>query len=200
MIVHYRNYKKESLSEAQASSEEQYIKVLVDPVTLLDKTIYYYAKGRLQSIGYYIEDFEDEKDKIDELKAITPLFNLIKRSVIKGKKVEIVRDFAGNIMHFKTRFLFDCNNHIICEEVVDINTNLPNLKKTTKYLFDADGQEILIAEYNVDGSLSVITYKPEGGYSWQDDWEYYEATDIAELEKKMCIDLRYYRTAQLDYN
>jgi hypothetical protein len=44
----------------------------------------------------------------------------------------------------------------------------------------------------------MITYKPEGDHSWEDDWEYYEDSNIAELEKKMSMDLHYYKYGHLE--
>jgi hypothetical protein len=63
------------------------------------------------------------------------------RSTLKGQKVEKVRDFAGNILHFKTRLLLDGNDQVVCSEDVDINTNVPNFKNTTKHLSGTDGRK-----------------------------------------------------------
>jgi len=198
--VHYRNLENKSITEQQATLQESYLKVVVDLVTNLDKTIYQYKNGNLQSIQYYIEDSEDINVKINELKEIIPLFNLISISTINEHSAETIYDYANDILHFKTRFLLDKNGHLLCEEVIDINSNLPVIEESKKYLYNENGEEILMAEYKADGDLAIITYKPEGNSSWQNDWEYYEASTIVELEQKICMNLSYYLNADLESN
>lgn len=201
MIKEYRDYfYGRKITAQQAEMSIDYDEVYIDEDTNLVKQRNSFENKRLSAISYYCGVGEDEPQKVRELTFLCSIVCINERRAAGDCIIEMTREYREGIIMFKYRNLIDSYNRQICSEKIDLITDMPDYKRTDKYFYtvpDVDAIETLYAEYNSDGSLRTILYKPNGDDNDQ-DWEYYDAARFASLQAMFLKDLSYYLTARLE--
>ncbi|KFF73181.1 hypothetical protein HX13_21975 [Chryseobacterium sp. P1-3] len=88
----------------------------------------------------------------------------------------------------------------ICSQVIDENTQEPQLEKTIKcwYTTDENGEKYAAIEcsYQEDGKLELAVDKTSDPDNEQ-NWAHYDYDTFQDLQDKIATDISYYRTANL---
>jgi len=197
MIQEFRDAEDKKVGSDQLPALDIYKDVLIDPATNLIKVKRIYENGSLAFVNYVLYAEENEQDKLDELKNICDRFSIVVRNAQGADTIETEKEFEKDILLFWSRYLVR-RGFKVCWETLDLNTGLADYKKTDKYYFDDDGEELLEASYNDDGFLESIIYKPCGDNNWGQDWEYYDQASFPDLQAKFTDNIDYYLTATLE--
>ncbi|HKX87294.1 MAG TPA: hypothetical protein VJL37_11530 [Flavobacterium sp.] len=197
MRTEYKNLFNESITVQQKNILEDYVEILVDENSNLVKQKNNYFNNEISSIEYYIESGENEAQLVSSLSQLNPTVCIKEVTPLTNYSIEVEREYRTTVLKFKSRYLLDEKDRIICSEPVDSNTNLPLYDETEKYHFsDNKVIEDLYARYTASGNLDYIIYKTNGDE--EQDWEYYDQTNFSELQSKFTEDLSYYLTADLE--
>ena len=197
MIQEFRDAEDKKVSPEELPTLDIYKDVLIDPATDQIKMKRTYEYGELAFVNYALYADENEQDKLDELKTICDRFSIVVREAHGADMIETEKEFKKDTLLFRSRYLVS-RGFKVCWETLDLDTGLADYKKTEKYYFDEEGEELLEASYNNDGSLESIIYKPCGDNNWGQDWEYYDQTSFPNLQAKFTDNIDYYLTATLE--
>lgn len=151
--------------------------------------IEYYEDGDMYDIQVYNNNNENESEFVtntfksySHLNEITIAYRTI---LANGFCIDTEKTYMidGTFL-FLYKNLYDRDGECICQQVYDIQTNLPIFERTIKQYYNRtiDPEvEIFRSNFNEDGSLSEIHYDI---FSYQDD-EYFHNTpdDLARLSR-----------------
>jgi hypothetical protein len=100
----------------------------------------------------------------------------------------------------KTVFKTDDPENFICSQVIDNETEEPQLEKTVKcwYTTDENGEKYAAIEcsYQEDGKLELAVDKTSDP-DHEENWAHYDYDTFQDLQEQCPADISYYRTAAL---
>ncbi len=193
-------YHGKVISEEQSVGLGNYDKEFIENGSL--KKNYFYHNSVLHSIDWYLSEEENEMNVVESL---TPLAKsyvdiLSPKQPLSDFYVQDSRHYQDGKLFRKFKSLYDSYDNLICVQKIDINSNEPIFKETTKYYYGTapviNDEEVFEAEYNSDGSLSLITF-----FQLEDDWnphKYYRLSNFPELQERFTKDISYYLNATLE--
>ncbi len=206
MIVTFQNINDETITSKQANLLDEYTKVYSNN-GLVKKEEEYFDQS-LGYITYYLDSNENETDTASQFSSLGVKFSIITKVATGTFSLENVNEYSGNVIIFKSRYLYDQDNSEIGEEHIDIVTNSPQYEQTEKYYYDFTMEDffpMFTAYYNADGSLDYIAYDSYR-FDGQDEIVFsIDGTpginDIPTLKEYLGLSdtqMNYYLTASLD--
>lgn len=202
-MISYQNINDEEVAIEQLDSLREYYKVFSENQAILKKE--FYIDNILKHISHYKSSIENE-DAIIELYSSSGIFySIIEKLNLGNYIIEIDKEYSGMRLKSHSRYLYNDNNSLICQENIDLLTGLPIFKETEKYFYDFEKDDyfpIITASFNEDGSLDIIQYDSYR-FDGQDEVIFSQngisgVDDIATLQNLLGFsadEMKYYLTA-----
>lgn len=206
MAIIYQNINDEKITTQQLNNLNEYYKVFQENQIIIKKE--FYIDNALKHISHYKNNVETENDIINKYSSTGVFYSIIEKINLSNHLIEVVKEYSGNFLKSHSRYLYNHDNNVICEENLDLSTGLPNCKETEKYFYNFEKDDffpIITASYNEDGSLDMIQYDSYR-FDGQDEVIFTEdgvsgVNDIATLKKLLNLssdEMNYYLTARLE--
>ena len=191
MKIIFLDFLENEISEAQATSLDEYSKVFVVPDGKI-KMEEMYSNGKLEHIHYYKDTGETEETAMVKLTNCKVSFSIRERELYGDYTVIKVNSYTGTQLTQKWKFLADAGDFILCTQAIDINSGKPLVADTIKYL----------GKYSDDlePNYCKFIYDDEGrfrycGYNYVRDYE----SELIEIDRLPVIKERFNITDEL-YN
>lgn len=199
MAIIYQNINEVKVTTQQLSSLNEYYKVFSENNIIIKKE--FYIDNVLKHISHYKNAVETENEIISIYSSIGVFYSIIEKINLSDNIIEVVKEYSGIVLRSHSRFLYNQNRNLICEEHIDLSNGLPKFKETEKYFYDFEKDDyfpIITASFNEDGSLDVIQYDSYR-FDGQDEIIFSEdgilgINDISTLENLLGLS-----TQQMDY-
>ncbi|KIC02050.1 hypothetical protein OA88_10920 [Flavobacterium sp. JRM] len=206
MAIIYQNINDEKVTIQQLNSLSEYYKVFRENQIIIKKE--FYIDNILKHISHYKNTYEMENDIISTYSSLGVFYSIIEKTNLNNCVIEDVKEYSGAVLTSHSRFLYNQNNNVICEEHIDLITNLPKFKETEKYFYDFEKDDyfpIITASFNEDCSLDMIQYDSYR-FDGQDEAIFTEngisgINDITTLKNLLGLssdEINYYLTATLE--
>ncbi|MBV8325430.1 hypothetical protein [Chryseobacterium sp.] len=200
----YKNIFGEIISKSNAAKLDEYHLYYYEKDSDLLKEIEFISEDSIYNINYFISENEDENQVFEYLKEKSDFFDVEKREIIDSFIISTNKLYSLSVDELplisRTVFGVDDPENFICSQVIDNETQQPQLEKTVKcwYTTNENGEKYAAIEcsYEEDGTLELAidkTSDPEN----EENWENYDYNTFSDLQQRFDTDISYYRTAEL---
>ncbi|PWN66388.1 hypothetical protein [Chryseobacterium oncorhynchi] len=200
----YKNIFGEVISKSNAVKLNEYHLYYYDGDSDVLKEIEFINDDSIYNINYFLGDSENEDEVINYLKEKSDFFDIEKRESADGFIISTNKLYSLSVdekpLISKTVFKTDDPENFICSQVIDNETQEPQLERTIKcwYTTDENGEKYAAIEcsYQEDGNLELAIDKTSDPDNEQ-NWAHYEFETFQKLQEQRSTDLSYYKTAAL---
>lgn len=200
----YKNIFGEVISKSNALKLNEYHLYYYDGDSDVLKEIEFINDDSIYNINYFLSDGENEDEVLNYLKEKSDFFDIEKRESADGFIISTNKLYSLSVddkpLISKTVFKTDDPENFICSQVIDNETQEPQLERTIKcwYTTDENGEKYAAIEcsYQEDGNLELAIDKTSDPDNEQ-NWAHYEFETFQKLQEQRSTDLSYYKTAAL---
>ncbi|WP_428145399.1 hypothetical protein [Chryseobacterium joostei] len=200
----YKNIFGEVISKSNAVKLNEYHLYYYDGDSDVLKEIEFINDDSIYNINYFLSDGENEDEVLNYLKEKSDFFDIEKRESADGFIISTNKLYSLSVddkpLISKTVFKTDDPENFICSQVIDNETQEPQLERTIKcwYTTDENGEKYAAIEcsYQEDGNLELAIDKTSDPDNEQ-NWAHYEFETFQKLQEQRSTDLSYYKTAAL---
>ncbi|AKK73674.1 hypothetical protein [Chryseobacterium gallinarum] len=200
----YKNIFGEVISKNNAVKLDEYHLYYYQEHSDLLKEIEFISEDSIYNINYFLSEEDDEEQIVEYLKEKSDFFDIERREIADGFIISTNKLYSLSVddhpLISKTVFKTDDPENFICSQVIDENTQEPQLEKTIKcwYTTDENGEKYAAIEcsYQEDGKLELAVDKTSDPDNEQ-NWAHYDYDTFQDLQDKIATDISYYRTANL---
>ncbi|NIF06463.1 hypothetical protein F3J23_13525 [Chryseobacterium sp. Tr-659] len=200
----YKNIFGEVISKSNAMKLDEYHLYYYEEGSDFIKEIEFINEDSIYNINYFLSDGEDESQVVDYLKEKSDFFDIEKKETDDGFIISTNKLYSLSVDELplisKTVFKTDDPENFICSQVIDNETQEPQLERTVKcwYTNDENGEKYAAIEcsYQEDGKLELAidkTSDPEH----EENWTHYDYDTFQDLQERIATDISYYKTAAL---
>lgn len=200
----YKNIFGEVISKSNAVKLDEYHLYYYESDSDILKEIEFINDDSIYNINYFLSEGDNEEEILNYLKEKSDFFDIEKRESIEGFIISTNKLYSLSVDELplisKTVFKTDDPENFICSQVIDNETQEPQLEKTVKcwYTTDENGEKYAAIEcsYQEDGKLELAIAKTSDPDNEQ-NWAHYEYETFQELQEQCPVDISYYKTAVL---
>ncbi|MCJ7935429.1 MAG: hypothetical protein MUW56_17840 [Chryseobacterium sp.] len=197
----YKNIFGEVVSKSNAVKLEEYHLYYYEKDTDVLKEIEFISEDNIYNINYFISENEDENKAFDYLKEKSDFFDIEERETEEEFIISTNKLYSLSVneepLISRTVFHIDDPENFICSQVIDNETQKPQLEKTVKcwYTTDENGEKYAAIEcsYQDDGKLELAVHKTSDDH--EENWAHYDYDTFQDLQDQVSTDISYYRTA-----
>ncbi|WP_164464040.1 hypothetical protein [Chryseobacterium sp. G0186] len=200
----YKNIFGEVISKSNAVKLNEYHLYYYEKDSDVLKEIEFINDDSIYNINYFLSESENEEEVLTYLKEKSDFFDIEKKESTDGFIISTNKLYSLSVddqpLISKTVFKTDDPENFICSQVIDNETNEPQLEKTIKcwYTTDENGEKYAAIEcsYQEDGKLELAINKASDPDNEQ-NWAHYDYETFHELQEQCPTDISYYKTAAL---
>ncbi|UHO36907.1 hypothetical protein H5J24_14015 [Chryseobacterium capnotolerans] len=200
----YKNIFGEVISKSKAMKLDEYHLYYYKSDSDILKEIEFINEENIYNINYFLDEGDNEDEVLEYLKEKSDFFDIEKKETTDGFIITTNKLYSLSVddlpLISKTVFKTDDPENFICSQVIDNETQEPQLERTVKcwYTSDEKGEKYAAIEcsYQEDGKLELAidkTTDPEH----EQNWAHYDYETFQELQKRCPVDISYYKTAAL---
>lgn len=157
--IKFTNEDLEPISSEQLGMVATYYKIIFE--NDIKRKIEFYVDGKLEGIDFYRKESESIEDIFILLNTNTvDIIDLVK--LTNNLYIRNGLTFINGINTSSQRELMR-NDTLLCEQDINVKTNIPILNTTVKYMYENNTDDFQIGEYelsfhyNVDGALDRVS-------------------------------------------
>ena len=200
----YKNIFGEVISKSNAVKLSEYHLYYYEEGSDFLKEIEFISEDSIYNINYFLSEGQDEGQILEYLKEKSDFFDIEKREMADGFIISTNKLYSLSVDELplisKTVFKTDDPENFICSQVIDNETEKPQLEKTVKcwYATDENGEKYAAIEcsYQEDGKLELAVDKTSDP-DHEENWAHYDYDTFPNLQEQFPTDISYYRTAAL---
>lgn len=200
----YKNIFGEIISKKEAVKLDEYHLYYYEEGSDLLKEIEFINEDNIYNINYFLSEGEDEEEVLSYLQEKSDFFDIEKRESADGFIISVNKLYSLSVdnrpLISKTVFKAEDPENFICSQVIDNETQKPQLEKTVKcwYTDDANGEKYAAIEcsYQEDGKLELAIDKTSDP-DHEENWSHYDYDTFEDLQNQFTADISYYKTAVL---
>jgi hypothetical protein len=174
MNISYQNNLGEPITPQQVGNVSKYKKIYIPANGQLIKKIEHYRDNAIRIIDYYLDANETEEEAIALLLPFNCSFRVITREYYGSYIIENVNHYVDGALMGKTRGLINADGLVVCEQVINLSTGLPDYQEAAKFLGEYNHAEFdetnlkttyyCQFHYNADGSLDYCEFNYMSDY------------------------------------
>ncbi|MCQ9635623.1 hypothetical protein MP477_11695 [Chryseobacterium sp. WG23] len=200
----YKNIFGEVISKSNAVKQDEYHLYYYEKDSDVLKEIEFISEDSIYNINYFISEDENENQVFDYLKEKSDFFDVEKKDAVDGFIISTNKLYSLSVddqpLISRTVFNNDDPENFICSQVINNETQEPELEKTVKcwYTTDENGEKYAAIEcsYQEDGKLELAVDKTSDPENEQ-NWEHFDYDTFQDLQAKFDTNISYYKTADL---
>lgn len=200
----YKNIFGEIISKKEAVKLDEYHLYYYEEGSDILKEIEFINEDSIYNINYFLSEGEDEDQVLSYLQEKSDFFDIEKRESADGFIISVNKLYSLSVddrpLISKTVFKTEDPENFICSQVIDNETQEPQLEKTIKcwYTDDANGEKYAAIEcsYQEDGKLELAIDKTSDP-DHEENWSHYDYDTFEDLQNQFATDISYYKTAVL---
>ncbi|MCS4302139.1 hypothetical protein [Chryseobacterium sp. BIGb0232] len=200
----YKNIFGEVISKSKAMKLDEYHLYYYESDSDILKEIEFINEDSIYNINYFLHEGDNEEKTLEYLKEKSDFFDIEKKEIADGFIISTSKLYSLSVddlpLVSKTVFKADDPENFICSQVIDNETQEPQLERTVKcwYTTDENGEKYAAIEcsYQEDGKLELAIDKTSDPDNEQ-NWAHYDYETFHELQDHFHTDISYYKTAAL---